>query len=166
MTLFLKRHPNGCHGSSDIGTCELEECESRLALCPTGPCMAEGSLGKVQFALDQIDHAQFVVGDPGVKEIDRLNLGETGESLRSSLVMSAEGPKGFGSVNTAVARNTSDTGGFDCLHPFDRPLEIRQSQQSLDRPAEDLTSCDRAKLAGRRPCEGLIKHGLSLFEPA
>ena len=93
MTLLFKRHPNGCHGSSDIAAGELEECEARLALCPAGPGMAEGPLGKVQFALDEIDHAQFVVGDPGVEEIDRLNLGATGERLRSSLVMSAEGPK-------------------------------------------------------------------------
>jgi hypothetical protein len=72
MAPLFKSPPDGNRSSCCIAAGEMEKCEARLALGSTGASVAEGAFGKVQFASDEVDHAQFVVRVPGVKEIDRL----------------------------------------------------------------------------------------------
>jgi hypothetical protein len=165
MAPLFKSPPDGNRSSCCIAAGEMEKCEARLALGSTGASVAEGAFGKVQFASDEVDHAQFVVRVPGVKEIDRLYRCAIGQRLVSCLVVVAKSPKHLSAVDATIAGYTSDAGRLDDLYPFRGPLEVRPGQQCLGRPAEDLTGCDGPQLTGRCPCEGLVKHGMGLFEP-
>ncbi len=128
--------------------------------------MAKGSLGYFELMMNQMNHAQLVMSNPGVEEINRLNLRPASDRLRYRLIVPTESSQSLRSVHATVARNATNIRGFNGIHPLNGALEVCDGQQSLGRPAEDLTSCDWTKLAGRRPGEGFVKHGLSLHEPA
>jgi hypothetical protein len=67
LAWFCQSRSNGFGGCEDIHAGELEECQARLAVCAAGSGVAKGPPGQAQFAEDEMDHAQFVVGDPSVQ---------------------------------------------------------------------------------------------------
>ncbi len=73
MAPVFKSRPDGSRSCCGVAAGEMEKREARLVLGSTCASVAEGAFGKVQFASDEVDHAQFVVRNSGVEEIDRLD---------------------------------------------------------------------------------------------
>ena len=91
MAWLLQSYANRRRSSGDVALGKREECEAGLVCRTAGSGVTERPLGMGQLALDEIHHAQFVVGDSGVKQIDRLYLGAARDRLRFGLVVSAQG---------------------------------------------------------------------------
>jgi hypothetical protein len=143
---------------------KMKEGEPGLDACSAGCGVVESPLGSLRVAAGEVNHGELVMSGADVQEIDCLDRGAGGGCFGFGVAKSPERSEHFGSVDLAVAGDSRDTAGFDCLDPFGGPAVVAYGELGLGGPAEDLPGSDGPEFARRRGGQGFVEHGLGLVE--